>query len=359
MTIEKPDGNSFMKLVDAASSILESAPDKALKSDESSTKKKTDCDDTSSVKSDFSVSSNKKSSFAEYLMDIVDEGDKPGNTEACLVWMPDGMGFTIVNSKKFTKEVMPKLFQIKNMSSFVRKLGRWGFHRVHDFTTKNSDIFKHPKFQKGNRELCAQIKCVSAQGQSSTAGSSSNNITTTRVTRVALTPSKSNKLMMIGQSSKSGEAIKNRAANRSKNLSQSQPISTPKIVSKPASPTFGPHVQEESGTSPPDAIAKAEIELRRHQQIQIEKEIAARVVRSSILAAAAASSPSAAANNIVLEHLIKSAATHRFQRQQKLAEVAAAASALPSWLLATAATEQALYGAHPLGSALQTSSLFR
>jgi hypothetical protein len=69
-----------------------------------------------------------------------------------LTWMPDGKAFTIIKPKLFTKEYMPKYFSIRNMSSFVRKLSRWGFIRVHEAATRNSDIFKHPQFQRGNRE---------------------------------------------------------------------------------------------------------------------------------------------------------------------------------------------------------------
>ena len=90
--------------------------------------------------------------------------------------------------------------------------------------------------------------------------------------------------------------------------------------------------------------------------------MAAHAVRSSIFAAAAASAPtsltSAAANSLVMEHLIKSAATHRFHQEQQQ-KLAAVASALPSWLLATVASEQALHGLHPLESAFRTPSLFR
>jgi hypothetical protein len=77
-----------------------------------------------------------------------------------LVWMPDGKAFTIINPKKFTMVEMPKLFNIRNMSSFVRKLTRWGFSRNFDKETQNSDIFKHKDFLRGDYKLCAQIKCT-------------------------------------------------------------------------------------------------------------------------------------------------------------------------------------------------------
>jgi hypothetical protein len=60
--------------------------------------------------------------------------------------------------KKFTKVEMPKIFNIKNMSSFVRKLTRFGFTRIHDKQTMNSDIFAHTYFQRGCYEKATQIK---------------------------------------------------------------------------------------------------------------------------------------------------------------------------------------------------------
>jgi hypothetical protein len=106
----------------------------------------------------------KKLSFAEHLMAVLD--DKANND--ILSWMPDGKAFTITNHKKFTMDYMPKLFNIRNMSSFVRKLCRWGFQRVHEKETRNSDIFKHPFFMRGNSALVRKVKCVGRVGAGDT-----------------------------------------------------------------------------------------------------------------------------------------------------------------------------------------------
>jgi hypothetical protein len=95
-----------------------------------------------------------KLSFAEQIMTVLDDESFP-----YLIWMPDGRSFTIMDHKKFTSELMPKLFNIRNMSSFVRKLSRWGFNRYHEKETMNSDLFKHKDFRRGNWKLCSQIKC--------------------------------------------------------------------------------------------------------------------------------------------------------------------------------------------------------
>jgi hypothetical protein len=77
-----------------------------------------------------------------------------------LTWMPGGKAFTIINHRKFVTEKMPELFGLRNMSSFVRKLCRWGFTRQHDKKTRNSDIFKHNSFVAHKPELLYQVKCV-------------------------------------------------------------------------------------------------------------------------------------------------------------------------------------------------------
>lgn len=98
----------------------------------------------------------KKLTFAEFLMQCLNDEAN----EDVLRWMPCGTQFTITNHRKFTMERMPQLFKIRNMSSFVRKLTRWGFSRVHEKATGNSDIFKHPHFQRDKPELCKRIRCV-------------------------------------------------------------------------------------------------------------------------------------------------------------------------------------------------------
>jgi hypothetical protein len=96
-------------------------------------------------------------------MTVLDDKSYPDG----LVWMPDDKSFTIINFKKFTMVEMPKLFNIRNMSSFVRKLSRWGFSRNFDKETQNSDIFKHKDFLQGDYKLCAQIKCTGRNPTSS------------------------------------------------------------------------------------------------------------------------------------------------------------------------------------------------
>lgn len=140
----------LMALVDVASTIYDS-------SEESSKHSVTDSEDSSKFPKIQRVTppnSMGKLSFAELLMTALDDESHP-----FLTWMPDGKSFTIRNTKAFTTELMPKLFNIRNMSSFVRKLSRWGFQRYHEKETMNSDLFRHKDFQRGNWKACSEMKC--------------------------------------------------------------------------------------------------------------------------------------------------------------------------------------------------------
>lgn len=167
--------NPLMKLVDAALApssdfiaTSEKVNDCSIKNEieasgpspEAAEKSNLELEDANVIRGtvqDLVARQEKKVSFAEYLMQCLND---EANHDV-LQWMPCGTQFTITNHRKFTMERMPNLFKIRNMSSFVRKLTRWGFSRVHEKETGNSDIFKHPHFQREKTDLCKKIRCVS------------------------------------------------------------------------------------------------------------------------------------------------------------------------------------------------------
>jgi hypothetical protein len=109
------------------------------------------------TKEDLMLDPKIKISFGEQLYNVLENEEH----HDVLNWMPDGKSFTVVNHKKFVLQKMPNLFQIRNMSSFVRKLGRWGFSRVFVKETNNSDVFKHPHFIRGDRAgVRKNVKCI-------------------------------------------------------------------------------------------------------------------------------------------------------------------------------------------------------
>lgn len=127
------------------------------------------------TKDDLVRRTTKKTSFAEFLMNVIND---EANSDF-IRWMPDGKSFTIVNHKKFTMDRMPKIFKIRNMSSFVRKLTRWGFHRVLQKETGNCDIFRHEHFVRGKPELVKNVRCLGRVAEIG-ANAAGNNTTDSR-----------------------------------------------------------------------------------------------------------------------------------------------------------------------------------
>jgi hypothetical protein len=93
--------------------------------------------------------------FVETLRKTLDD---EGQYSQIITWMPDGKAFKIVSPKQFSKEAMPNIFNIRNMSSFVRKLTRFGFTRRFDRGTRNADIFAHDEFVRSDPERASRIK---------------------------------------------------------------------------------------------------------------------------------------------------------------------------------------------------------
>jgi hypothetical protein len=97
-----------------------------------------------------------KQTFARVLMDVC----MNENLSDIITFLPDGDAFAILEPKLFVEKVMPKYFNIKTFSPFVRKLHRWGFERIMDKKTHAVDVFRHPLFVRGNYVLCSKIRCT-------------------------------------------------------------------------------------------------------------------------------------------------------------------------------------------------------
>lgn len=97
---------------------------------------------------------DRKPTFPELLMEILNDEANQG----ILRWMPCGMRFTITNYRKFVEEHLERIFHIRHMSSFVRKLNRWGFMR--ELVDGNLDVFEHPCFRRDQPEMCRSMRNV-------------------------------------------------------------------------------------------------------------------------------------------------------------------------------------------------------
>ena len=47
-----------------------------------------------------------------------------------IAWLPHGKSFSILKTKAFAKDILPKHFKQAKYASFTRKLRRWGFQSI-------------------------------------------------------------------------------------------------------------------------------------------------------------------------------------------------------------------------------------
>ncbi|CAM9504066.1 unnamed protein product [Choristocarpus tenellus] len=120
-----------------------------------------------------SVPSGPLPAFLDRTFDMVDKG-----SEDIVSWSTSGTSFVIKRVDLFEEEVIPRFFNHKNLFSFVRQLNFYGFSKVKGSSRTSSRSssgtggsarsvpqgtsgwweFKHPKFQRGCRNLLVEIK---------------------------------------------------------------------------------------------------------------------------------------------------------------------------------------------------------
>ena len=71
-------------------------------------------------------------------------------------WTEDGGSFVISDILNFTNSVLPSFFKHSNLSSFVRQLNMYGFHKAKDDDSQELQ-FSHPKFHRDRKELLKEI----------------------------------------------------------------------------------------------------------------------------------------------------------------------------------------------------------
>jgi len=81
-----------------------------------------------------------------------------------LHWSDDGRSFIIKDTFSFSQKVLCKTFyKNENVSSFIRKLHRWGFRRT--IRGYNKHQFYHPLFMRDTPSLCKGMMCTSKQAR--------------------------------------------------------------------------------------------------------------------------------------------------------------------------------------------------
>mmetsp|Transcript_835 Transcript_835/g.1444 ORF Transcript_835/g.1444 Transcript_835/m.1444 type:complete len:432 (-) Transcript_835:55-1350(-) len=78
-----------------------------------------------------------------------------GDYNDVISWTPDGNSFTVYDPDAFTAKVPAAVLREAKFSSFHRKLNRWNFVKV----PGESRTYTHPRFKKGDLDLCKTITC--------------------------------------------------------------------------------------------------------------------------------------------------------------------------------------------------------
>ncbi|KAH3667177.1 hypothetical protein OGAPHI_002826 [Ogataea philodendri] len=110
---------------------------------------------------DVSVPKSSGTDFVKKLFQMLEE-----NSYSDIVrWSDTGDSFIIADTNEFTKQVLPKHFKHSNFASFVRQLNKYDFHKVkisnelkQRYSIENVWEFKHPEFQRNNRDALENIK---------------------------------------------------------------------------------------------------------------------------------------------------------------------------------------------------------
>jgi hypothetical protein len=91
-------------------------------------------------------------SFIRKTYDILEERKFP----EVIDWNPEGTALVIKKPAEFCQKVLPAYFKHNNLTSFVRQLNMYNFHKRR---TQNIDhVYYHELFQRGKKHLLKEIK---------------------------------------------------------------------------------------------------------------------------------------------------------------------------------------------------------
>lgn len=97
--------------------------------------------------------------FVDKLYKMLEEPE----SHSLIQWCPSGTSFIIINPTEFGKSVLHRHFKHGNLSSFVRQLNKYDFHKIKsaESTVKQYGPqvweFKHSYFQKGRMDILQHI----------------------------------------------------------------------------------------------------------------------------------------------------------------------------------------------------------
>ncbi|KAM3530033.1 hypothetical protein MY4038_005117 [Beauveria bassiana] len=104
---------------------------------------------------------NNASEFVRKLFKMLED---PSHQDVAR-WGKDGDTFVVVEGEKFTRSILPKHFKHSNMSSFIRQLNKYDFHKVKpsadaDGSAPSGNVleFKHPNFRVDSKDDLDNIR---------------------------------------------------------------------------------------------------------------------------------------------------------------------------------------------------------
>ena len=95
-------------------------------------------------------------SFPKTLHMILERSELDGYS-SIICWASHGRAFKILDNNLFLAEVMPKYFYQTKMSSFIRQLSTYGFHKIVGKQNKDVNCFWHNLLLRGRPRLCVGI----------------------------------------------------------------------------------------------------------------------------------------------------------------------------------------------------------
>jgi len=96
--------------------------------------------------------SNLASSFIKKTYEILEDQQFPDIVD----WNDEGNALVIKKPQEFAQQVLPTYFKHGNLTSFVRQLNMYDFHKRR--TSKYDHVYYHDLFHKGKKHLLKEIK---------------------------------------------------------------------------------------------------------------------------------------------------------------------------------------------------------
>lgn len=99
-----------------------------------------------------------KRKFPQQLMDLL---SRENICIGSISWTSDGEMFSIIDSVKFSSNILPFFFSKETQfSSFTRKLRRWGFERIDEGEASTPyHTYFHKYFRRNNKRMTHRISC--------------------------------------------------------------------------------------------------------------------------------------------------------------------------------------------------------